>query len=85
MYRCLAEHADLLLDGEGWIFVSLYEAVEIRNRLAGLQGVEWPDWPATRRRLAEGPDEENGEEHPAAHIRRRRGEAQHAHHRRGPE
>ena len=57
MHRCReAQQADLLLDGHAWQFTTLREAVTTYRKLHTYRGAQWPDFPATMRRLfAEAP------------------------------
>src|SRR5262249_45593054 len=46
-----AQHADLLLDGHAWQFATLHDAVTTYRKLRAYRGAQWPDFPATIRRL----------------------------------
>jgi hypothetical protein len=46
-----AQHADLLLDGHAWQFATLQDAVTTYRKLRAYRGAQWPDFPATIRRL----------------------------------
>jgi hypothetical protein len=45
------ESPDLVLDGHAWRFDTWPDAAQVRHKLAGYRGAEWPDWLATRARL----------------------------------
>jgi hypothetical protein len=51
MQRCAVARADLVLDGRGWRFTSLRDAVATYRKLYSYRGTRWPDWPTTLRRL----------------------------------
>jgi hypothetical protein len=52
MHRCHeAQQADVLLDGQAWQFTTLREAVTTYRKLRAYRGAQWPDFPATIRRL----------------------------------
>jgi len=51
MQRCDSEQADLVLDGWGWCFTALRDAVTTYRKLAIYKGARWSDWTATLRRL----------------------------------
>ena len=52
MHRCHeAQQADLILDGHAWQFATLREAVTTYRKLRTYRGAQWPDFPATIRRL----------------------------------
>jgi hypothetical protein len=51
MQRCALDQADLILDGWGWQFTHLREAVRTYQKLTGYKGAAWPDWAATLQRL----------------------------------
>jgi hypothetical protein len=52
MHKCHeAQQADLILDGHAWQFATLREAVTTYRKLRTYRGAQWPDFPATIRRL----------------------------------
>jgi hypothetical protein len=52
MHRCREDQqADLLLEGHAWQCTTLCEAIVTYRKLRAYRGVQWPDSPATMRRL----------------------------------
>src|SRR3712207_2193586 len=52
MHKCREiQQADLILDGHAWQFATLREAVTTYRKLRTYRGAQWPDFPATIRRL----------------------------------
>jgi hypothetical protein len=52
MRKCReAQQVDLILDGHAWQFATLREAVTTYRKLRTYRGAQWPDFPATIRRL----------------------------------
>jgi hypothetical protein len=52
MHKCReAQQADLILDGHAWQFATLRDAVTTYRKLRTYRGAQWPDFPATIRRL----------------------------------